>query len=306
MEQINEGLLHRLTWPEGRVDAVLDTDTYNEIDDQYALSYLFCCGEKIQVKAVYAAPFSNQKSSGPMDGMEKSYAEILRLLPLLGRGDFNSKVYRGSGAYLPNETTPVISDAASHLASLAASYTPEQPLYVIAIGAITNVASALLLDPSIRERIVIIWLGGHAHNWPHNIEFNCLQDVAAARVVFGSGAALVQLPCMGVVSVCRTVRGELEEFLRGKNALCDYLADITEREGKLHSPHETWSRVIWDVTAVGWLAGRSFMKDYLTPAPLPGYDHRYSFDPTRHLMRYVYEVDRDALFEDVFGRLGAL
>ena len=306
MEQISEGLLHRLTWPEGRVDAVLDTDTYNEIDDQYALSYLFCCGEKINVKAVYAAPFSNQKSSGPMDGMEKSYEEILRLLSLLGRADFNSNVYRGSGAYLPDETAPVISDAASHLVSLAASYTPEQPLYVIAIGAITNVASAILLDPSIRERIVIIWLGGHAHNWPHNLEFNCLQDVAAARVVFGSGAALVQLPCMGVVSACRTTHGELEEFLRGKNALCDYLADITERDGKLYSPHETWSRVIWDVTAAGWLVDRRFMKDYLTPAPIPGYDNRYSFDPTRHLMRYVYDVDRDALFEDVFGRLGAL
>ena len=306
MEQINEGLLHRLAWPEGRVDAVLDTDTYNEIDDQYALSYLFCCGEKINVKAVYAAPFFNQKASGPKDGMEKSYEEILRLLPLLGREDFGGNVYRGSGAYLPDEATPVISDAASHLACLAASYTPERPLYVIAIGAITNVASALLLDPQIRDRIVIIWLGGHAHSWPHNIEFNCLQDVAAARVVFGSGAALVQLPCMGVVSACHTTRGELEEFLRGKNALCDYLADITVKEGELYSTHRTWSRVIWDVTAVGWLAGRSFMQDYLTPAPIPGYDNRYSFDPTRHLMRYVYNVDRDALFEDLFGRLGAL
>ena len=301
-----EGLLRRLSWPEGRVDAVLDTDTFNEIDDQYALSYLFCCEEKIQVKAVYAAPFFNQKSSDPMDGMEKSYEEILRLLSLLGREDFTCHVHRGSGAYLPDEATPVMSDAASHLAALAASYTPERPLYVIAIGAITNVASAILLDPSIRDRIVIIWLGGHAHSWPHNSEFNCRQDVAAARVVFGSGSALVQLPCMGVVSVCRTTRGELEEFLRGKNALCDYLVDITERDGKLHSPHETWSRVIWDVTAVGWLVDRSFMKDYLTPAPIPGYDDRYSFDPTRHFMRYVYDVDRDALFEDLFGRLGVL
>ena len=34
------GLLHRLERPTGPVDVVLDTDTYNEVDDQFALSYL--------------------------------------------------------------------------------------------------------------------------------------------------------------------------------------------------------------------------------------------------------------------------
>lgn len=304
MEQISEGLLHRLAWPEGRVDVVLDTDTYNEIDDQYALAYLFCAKEKLNVKAVNAAPFYNQKSSSAEDGMEKSYEEILRVLSLLKREDFVPFVQKGSRSYLPDETTPVRSEAAEHLCALASFYTPEKPLYVLSIGAITNVASALLLDPSIRDRIVIVWLGGHAHDWPDNEEFNCLQDVAAARVVFDSGAALVQLPCMGVVSSVHTNLGELEMFLRGKNALCDYLVDITEREGELGSPHKTWSRVIWDITTVGWLVDRSFTRDRLVPAPIPAYDHHYSFDPTRHLMCYVYYVDRDALFEDLFQRLG--
>ena len=54
------------------MDVVLDTDTYNEIDDQYALSYLVKSGDKLHLKAVYAAPFFNEKSTGPEDGMEKS------------------------------------------------------------------------------------------------------------------------------------------------------------------------------------------------------------------------------------------
>ena len=33
-------LLKRLEHPSGRVDVVLDTDTFNEIDDQFALAYL--------------------------------------------------------------------------------------------------------------------------------------------------------------------------------------------------------------------------------------------------------------------------
>ena len=59
---------------------VLDLDTYNEIDDQFAL--VTRCSAQLNVEAVYAAPFTNDRSTGPGDGMEKSYEEILRLLGL--------------------------------------------------------------------------------------------------------------------------------------------------------------------------------------------------------------------------------
>ena len=59
------------------VRMVLDTDTYNEIDDQFAVVYALISPE-LDVQAVYAAPFHNNRSSGPGDGMEKSYEEILR------------------------------------------------------------------------------------------------------------------------------------------------------------------------------------------------------------------------------------
>ena len=173
---------------------------------------------------------------------------------------------------------------------------------MVAIGAITNVASALLMEPAIREKIVVVWLGGHAYSWPDTKEFNMQQDVAAARVVFGCGVPLVQLPCMGVVSAFAATGPELEHWLRGKNALCDYLADLTAREAEACGMGPCWSRVIWDVTAVAWLTG-DFMEDCLTPSPIPQYDHRYSFDPTRHFIRYVYHIRRDKLMEDLFRKL---
>ena len=40
-----------LDWPAGRVDAVLDTDAYNEIDDQFAIAYLIRSTEKMRTKA---------------------------------------------------------------------------------------------------------------------------------------------------------------------------------------------------------------------------------------------------------------
>ena len=76
-------MIKRLEKPQGKIDVILDTDTYNEIDDQFALSYMVKSPEKLNVKAIYAAPFFNEKSTGPADGMEKSYEEILRLLILL-------------------------------------------------------------------------------------------------------------------------------------------------------------------------------------------------------------------------------
>ena len=303
MKETDTLLLNRLKRPEGKIDVVLDTDTYNEIDDQFALAYLLRSGEKLNVKAIYAAPFFNEKSEGPADGMEKSFQEIHRILELMGRTDMAEHVYRGSCSYLTDETKPVISPAAEHLAHLAMEYTPERPLYVGAIGAITNVASAILLQPEIRDRIVLVWLGGNAHWWPDNREFNLMQDVAAARVVLGCGAALVQLPCMGVVSAFTTCEGELEQFLRGKNALCDYLVELAEREGAAGSPYRYCTRTIWDVTVVGWLLNGGFMRDALVSAPIPQYDHHYSFNPENHLIRCVYHIERDRLFEDLFRKL---
>ena len=75
-----EILLKRLERPKEAADVVLDTDTFNEIDDQYALAYMLLSADRLNVKAIYAAPFSNEKAAAPAEGMEKSYQEILKLL----------------------------------------------------------------------------------------------------------------------------------------------------------------------------------------------------------------------------------
>lgn len=129
------------------------------------------------------------------------------------------------------------------------------------------------------------------------------QDVAAARVVFGCGVPLVQLPCLGVVSEFRVTEPELTYWLKGQNALCDYLVDVTVNEGRTHEKTPFWSRVIWDVTAVAWLVDGKFMKDRLEHSPIPQYDNHYSFDARRHWIKYVYQIHRDALIEDLFTKL---
>ena len=291
--------------PKGPIDIILDTDAYNEIDDQFAISYALHAPEKLTVKAFCAAPFHNSRSNGPADGMERSFQEILKLLKLAGREDMIPVTFRGSDAYLPDEKTPVESESARKIVEIARNYTKEKPLYVVAIGAITNVASALLMDPGIAEKIVIVWLGGHAFHWVDNKEFNLYQDVAAARVIFGCGAPVVQLPCCGVVDQLRTTKPELIHWLRGKNALCDYLCDNTIEEAESYAKGKPWSRVIWDISAIAWLLNDSgkLMQSRPEHSPICQYDHHYSFDPRRPMICYVWNISRDAVFADLFSRL---
>lgn len=296
-------LLARLEKPKGRADVILDTDTYNEIDDQFALAYLIKSNEKLNLQAVYAAPFYNHHSDSPEDGMEKSYHEILKVLNLMGCKEFEKVTCKGSKTYLPNEEEAVVSPAARDLVQRAMERDDDNPLYVVAIGAITNIASAILLQPAIIHKIVVIWLGGNSLDWHSNREFNLYQDIAAARVVFGCGVPLVQLPCMGVVSAFATTGPELTYWLKGKNALCDYLLENTVNEAQLVGQGKCWSRTIWDVTAVAWLLDERFMFERLEPSPIPEYDDKWAFDRTRHFIKYVYGINRDPLFEDLFTKL---
>ncbi len=289
----------RLSPPTGTVRMVLDTDTYNEIDDQFAVVHALLSPDRLNVEALYAAPFFNSRSTGPADGMQKSYDEIFRLLDRLDwpADDF---VYRGSTAYLSDEETPVGSAAAEDLIQRALS--SDEPLYVVAIGAITNVASALLMHPELVQRIVVVWLGGHALNWSHTREFNLKQDPAAARVIFDSGVPLVLIPCMGVTSHLRSTVPEIEKYVQGRGAIGDYLAETFK---SYHEDHFAWSKEIWDLAPIGHLLDPSWTPSTLTPSPILTDEITWQFDATRHSIRSAYFVDRDPILRDLFTKLQA-
>lgn len=297
-----EQRLKNLCVPAKKIDVVIDTDAYNEIDDQFAISYLLKSKEKVEVKAIYAALFFNENSKSPEDGMEKSYDEILRLLELSNE---KAEVFKGAREYLKDENTPSVSPAAYDLVQRAKNYSPENPLYVVALGAITNIASAVLLDKAVAENTVVIWLGGHALHYQHTREFNMHQDIAAARVVMKSTVPLVQLPCLGVVSSFTVSKSELEIFLKGKNPLSDYLAAHTIEAADKYAKGKPWTRVLWDVTAAAWLLNDNnrFMNSRIIPAPIPTYDGLYATDYNNTPIRYVYEIKRDALMTDLFEKL---
>lgn len=293
-------LLRRLAPPRRPVRIVLDTDTFNEIDDQFAVVYAMKSPERLRVEACYAAPFHNKFFGGPRDGMEKSYDELLKIrsrLPDMAE----VPLYRGSGAYLPGPDTPVDSEAARDLVERAMASPDNDPLYVVAIGAITNVASALLLEPRIIDKIVVVWLGGHALHWPTTREFNLAQDLHATRTVLNCGVPLVLIPCLGVASHLLTTLSEMRDFVKDKGAIGAYLYETFEN---CSADHFGYSRVMWDLSAVAYLIDDSWLPHELTHSPLVSEEFRWSFDASRHLIRYVRHIHRDRVFKDLFAKLG--
>jgi len=280
------------------VPMVLDTDTYNEIDDQFALVYALISPE-LNVEAVYAAPFKNKRSTSAGDGMEKSYEEILRVLEKLGRSP-EGFVYRGSRQFIADPKQPERSPATADLIRRAKEHSPDNPLYVVAVGAISNVANALLQEPEIVRNIVVVWLGGNGHQWPHQREFNYQQDLHASRVIFDSGVPLVQLPCTPVVTHLTTTVPEMEAYLTGQGAIGEYLLKIFK---DYQSNHFAWSKVLWDMTAVAWVINSHWLPSNLVHSPIVTDNYTFSFDQSRHLIRVVYFVQRDPLLRDFFTKL---
>lgn len=298
--QIPESVrLERLQPPTGKIRMVLDTDTYNEIDDQFAVTYALLSPDRLQVDALYAAPFHNDRSTGPADGMEKSYEEILRLLERLSV-DPEGYVYRGSTAYLEDYDHPVQSEAATNLIERALAMGDDEPLYVVAIGAITNVASAILIEPSIIERIVIVWLGGNAPYWPTASEFNLRQDIPSSRLIFDCGVPLVQLPCMAVTTHLHSTVPEIERYVQGQGAIGDFLAETFKAYS---DDHFGWSKVIWDIAAIGYLLNAEWTPSDLVHSPILTDQVTWSHDNSRHLIRSANYIHRDPIFRDLFQKL---
>lgn len=355
-EMSHEFIKQRLMPKPGKVTCVIDTDTFNEVDDQFAVAWALRSTERLDVKAVYAAPFYFDcffKKAGedeslraaltamvhgaenPADGMEKSYQELLNLFSLLGK-DPEGVVFRGSERYIGEERRPVDSPAARDLIKRAMAQPDDDPLYVIAIGAITNVVSAILMEPEIIKKIVVVWMGGQPLHFEHGFEFNLAQDVPAVQILFDCGVPLVYMPGMSVCSLLTTSAEELGARLMGKSKIGTYLADIVithlggpaaaadaanalfsatylkgetdipaEIAAQFKSEHVAWTRIIWDIATVGYVLNPTWCLTTLEPSPLIAEDCTWlPGDESRHPIRVCNYINRDLVFGDMFAKLG--
>ncbi len=166
---------------------ICDTDAANEADDQYCIAHLLMT-PRFDVKALIAEHYGTGKS--PCSEQE-SYNEILHIVDLMNLKKEVS-VLHGAEHALPDACTPVENEGARFIVE-EAFREDTRPLFICCTGAITNVASALLMEPAIAEKITVIWIGGDAYP-AGGFEYNLHNDIHAATAVFRSDAELWQVP----------------------------------------------------------------------------------------------------------------
>lgn len=288
--------LKMLEYPQGRIDIVIDTDAATEVDDPFAIAYALLSPERLSIRAVYAAPFAmNDRTSDPAEGMEMSYKEIKNIFRLCGKN--SEHIYRGCYRFGLNQSSP----ASEHLARLANTYSSQRPLYVLALGASSNIANAILRYPDIREKIVIVWLAGNDFDDTPNV-YNIYEDPESARLIFDSGVPLVHVPCEPVTSHLLTNIPELEHCIGKRNPLCNYLTKIVK---EFTEEPFAWSKPLWDVGAAAYLIDQNYTLCETTTAPIITSDLKWSRDYKRHLIKNVKKVRRDEIFRDLFTKLGS-
>jgi len=224
---------------------VLDCDTKNEIDDQFAIAHALGSPQALDVRAVISC--HNTTADGPLS--RNLYQEEAEKVVGLCGGD----VPCIPGAPLPMEDrqTPVRSEGLDFLVEEAR----KGPLTLIATGPATDVASLLLAAPEVRENLRVVWLGGFGDEgtygrWEFKMgELNGRADIAAWRLLLEDPVELLQVPGWPGPYKIAVEPEPFAEELRGlRRPVADYLASILlEFVAEASGEGEGGRKVIWDI-----------------------------------------------------------
>jgi len=282
------------------VRVITDTDAKNEADDQFSIVQALL-SPKMENVGMIAAHFGTRRTQ---QSMEESYAELQTVFETMGFSTENM-LYRGATHALPNPATPVDSEGAQ-LIIREAMKADDRPLYVTFLGPLTDLASALLLEPRIAGRFTAIWIGGGAYP-EGGAEFNLSNDIHAANVVFASGVALWQVP-QNVYMMMDVSLAELEARVRPCGRIGEYLCDQLNEHAQTEGPRksdfrsgETW--VLGDNPAMGLILYEHRYRFDWHCAPLISADMAYHHTGRNRPIRVYNSIDSRMVLEDLYAKL---
>lgn len=265
--------------PDTRIPVVLDCDTANEIDDQFAIAYALG-SSLLDVRGVVSVHNTLIHGSG---SVEKYQEEAERVVRLCGRTDV--RCMRGAIAPMETRGDSVRSEGLDFLIAEARAAT--QPLTIIATGPATDIASLALTAPELAAQVRVVWLGGFGSPEVFTryriAELNGRADIAAWRVLLASPLPLVQLPGWpGVAKLDIEYDAGATELRALNRPIADYLADILLAWHNAHpvtNTNESHRKILWDAACVATLTVPDAVT--LTPTTVPTLDAAAAHDFTR-------------------------
>ena len=286
---------------EKQIRVIISSDVKNEADDPFAIVHQLLT-PLFDVRGIIATHFES-KAPGTETTMDLSFQELVKLMEAINIEDV--PMLRGSTAPMKIETDAPLSEGVEFLIREALREDP-RPLFITCQGALTDVAAALNRCPEIAGRITVVWTGGMPYPEGGG-EFNLMQDVAAARVVMASKAAVWQIP-VNVYAAMEVTMAELAARVRPHGRVGKYLYEQME-EYNLHSTEayelrkgENWC--LGDSPVIGVLLQCGWRGNYhMQPAPLITDDMRYLPDPDGKQIRVYDFVDVRMILEDMYAKL---
>jgi purine nucleosidase len=271
---------------------ILDTDLYNEIDDQIALAYVLKSKDALNLEAVTIAPFTkgeyNTKTS-----IDKSY-EVAKKIFKMCNEENDEIIYKGAIKYFTDDSSQT-NEAVNKIIQIASK---NSKTYILSIGCITNIALAIKKEPSIINKIEVIWLGTNFLFMKNN-DFNFRQDVEAVRYVLDSKVKITIIPTYPVSYGLMISKYELESRIRNANELCNYFCDIfTDDYGT-----EKIRRVIWDISTVAYMINEEWFQTMEISCPRIKEDTTFKLTKFRHKIKFVQRLNSNKIYDDLFSKI---
>ena len=288
-----------------KIRLIIHTDCKNEADDQYALAHHLMT-PRFEVEGIVAGHFcGNPRQYKEYGTARASFDEIEKVLELMGiRGKY--AVLLGAEKALEGEERPEDSEGARFIIRQAMKE-DDRPLYIACQGAVTDIASALLLEPEIARKIVVIWVGGGAYP-EGGFEFNLAMDIHAANVLFSSQAEVWQIS-MDVYKMFAVSLTDLQLKVKPCGEIGEYLFwELTEVNEMAAKDNRVWPHgEIWglgDQASIAVLMEELERKSYdLIPAPRVAEDMTYQHGIQNRKIRVYRTADVRLTLEDFFAKL---
>ena len=281
-----------------KVHVILDTDTYNECDDQFALAYLLKSQDLFHLEAITIAPFQNRRIATEDYGIELSYIEAQKIFELC-KEDSSNKIFKGATNYISNGYHHR-NEAVDKIIEIALK---NDKTYILGIAALTNIALAIQYEPKIIEKIEIVWLGGNTLLDCNNQGTN-FKDLDAVKIVFESKVKLTIIPCIGVASNLKTSIYELDHHIKGKNELCNFLYHRFVEISDYYANENFYRKTLWDISVIAYFINPNWFQSFSTSCPMINDDTKYQLKTNQHQVTFVSSINDNAIFNDLFRKLG--
>lgn len=303
--------------PQSRI--LIDNDFSGDPDDLYQLVH-HLLSPSVDIRGVIC---SHLRPGDPWDLGEDTAANALAVAQdVFARMGLESTelLIKGAAAPMPSMTEPQDSDAARAIIAEAMREDTDKPLFYVAGGGLTDLASAYLLEPAIASRMILVWIGGLEHDGLATpplgampTEYNLLIDVPAARVLFeAEDLEIWQIP-RDVYRQCLVSEAELRRRVAKTGPLGQYMYDeIRLVMSPKHHKHDPMpeSYALGDSPLVLVTALRSTFepdstssRHVLKPTPQLTADGTYRPMSGTRLMRVYTQVDVRLMFEDFYLKL---